>query len=696
MTKAKTHKKLKKELSLLHVYTIATGTTLSAGFFLLPGIAAQLAGPALILAYAIAAIPIIPAMFSIVELSTAMPRAGGVYYYLDRSLGPMIGTIGGIGTWLSLILKVAFALIGMGTYIGIFFPGLPITTIAVILALILGGLNVTGAKQGGGVQLFLVFGLLAILALFIITGSTDLTFSHFDNFFGAETANILSAAGLVYISYGGITKVASLSEEVKNPEKNLSLGVFLSIGTALLVYILGTIVIVGVLPMDQLIGNLTPVADAAKVFLGYPGTIILTIAALLAFLAEANAGSMSASRYPLAMSRDHLMPARFRRLGKFGTPIAAIVLTTAIIVLLLLILDPMKIAKLASAFQLLIFAFLCLAVIVMRESQLDSYDPGFKSPFYPWMQIFGILASIYLIVQMGFLPIIFSSALITLSFIWYWYYGRKHVIRNGAIYHIFERLGQQRFEGLDSELRGILKEKGLRKEDPFDEIVAQSKVFDLKSSSDFESVVSMVSVYLQTIIPLSAEEIVKQIMDGTRIGATPVTHGVALPHFRVDKLEHPEMVLVRSKKGISIETYNPLTHQAEETQTVYALFFLVSPESDPTQHLRILAQIAGRVDEESFSTEWINALDEQELKEALLRDENFRSLFVCYNTKTETLIGKSMREIVIPDGCLVALIRRGDTIIVPKGSTTLENGDRITVIGDAISLKELERLYVDI
>ena len=121
---------LKKELRLLNVYAIATGTTLSAGFFLLPGIAFRDAGPAVILSYLIAAIPLIPAMFSMAELATAIPRAGGAYYFLDRSMGPFIGTIGGLGTWLALILKTAFALIGMGAYLSIFWEDVPIINLA--------------------------------------------------------------------------------------------------------------------------------------------------------------------------------------------------------------------------------------------------------------------------------------------------------------------------------------------------------------------------------------------------------------------------------------------------------------------------------------------------------------------------------------------------------------------------------------
>jgi len=148
-------KRLKKELSLLNVYAIATGTTLSAGFFLLPGLAASQAGPAVILSYLIAAIPLIPAMLCMMELATAMPRAGGTYYFLDRSMGPLIGTIGGFGTWFSLILKTAFALIGMGAYLNLWLPGNYMVPIAVSMAVLFGAINIVGAKESGTFQVIL-------------------------------------------------------------------------------------------------------------------------------------------------------------------------------------------------------------------------------------------------------------------------------------------------------------------------------------------------------------------------------------------------------------------------------------------------------------------------------------------------------------------------------------------------------------
>ena len=687
------HSKLKKELKLPHVMAIATGTTLSAGFFLLPGIAAEQAGPAIVLSYLLAAVPLIPAMFSIIELATAMPRAGGVYYFLDRTLGPVFGTIGGIGTWLALILKVSFALVGMGAYIRLFIPDLPIIPVAILLAVALGALNIFGAKKSGRFQVFLVIGLLIILLIFFGKGIPDIHYIRFDGFFDAGFNSIISTAGLVYISYVGITNIASLSEEVKDPEKNLPMGVILSLAAAFIIYGVGTAIMVGVLPMESLKGSLTPVAAAADMIFGEAGAIMISVGAMLAFISVANAGTMSASRYPLAMSRDHILPGIFTKLSNFGSPYISIITTVGVIVLILLLLDPTGIAKLASAFQLLMFAFVCLAVIVIRESRIESYDPGYKSPFYPWMQIIGILTSFWFIIQMGWMPSIFSLGLTTIGTAWYFYYAKDKVYRNGAIYHIFERLGRSRYGGLDIELRGILKEKGLRDTDPFDEIVARSLVIDNPEVSNFEVISSQVSEWLSNFLPGSSEDINKQFMEGTRIGATPVTHGIALPHFRCKGINQAEMVLVRSTGGVYINYKNPIKDFQDETVKVHGLFFVVSPEDNPAQHLRILAQLAGRLDEDSFYKDWFNAENEQNLKEALLREDRFFALKIKSGKKSEELIGLQCRQINFPEGCLIALLRRGPYTIVPKGNVVFEEGDRLTVLGDSGSLNELRKIY---
>jgi len=686
-------KRLKKELKLLDVYVIATGTTLSAGFFLLPGLAAGQAGNSLPLAYLLAVVPLIPATFSIIELATAMPRAGGVYYFLDRTMGPLVGTVGGIGTWLALIFKVAFALIGMGAYLNLFFPSFQILPIAISLAATLGIVSFFGSKKSGGLQVILVIFLLALLGFFIFSGVPEIRLSSFSHLFDSEFASLLSTAGLVYISYVGITNIASLSEEIENPEKNIPLGIFLSLGTAIIIYFVGTLIMVNVIPMNELIGNLTPVATAANSILGRVSMILLSIAAIISFISVANAGIMSASRYPLAMGRDHILPKIFRKLNHWGTPVVSLILTVTVIVLIISFLNPIKIAKLASAFQLLMFGLVCFAVIIIRESRIESYDPGFKSPLYPWMQIAGIILPLVFIAEMGWLSIIFSTGLVVAGIIWYFSYAKKRVVRTGAIYHIFERLGRQRYAGLEGEMRGILKDKGLRDSDPFDEIVTRSNVIDLNEKTEFEVVVKTASEWISQFVQHTAEQIQKQFLEGTRMGATPVTHGIALPHLRLVGLQQAEMVLVRANNGVHMKFKNPLTDFDEEEQDVNAIFFLVSPEKNPTQHLRILAQIAGRVEEETFYEEWKSAKDDQEIKEVLLHEDRCLSIIVDGTTHTAPLLNKQLKEISFPEGCLVAMLRRSGQTIIPKGNTLLMEGDRLTIIGDPKGMIELKKQY---
>ena len=686
---------LRKDLGLFDVYAIATGTTLSAGFFLLPGLAAEKVGPAVVLCYMLAVIPIIPAMLCVVELSTAMPKAGGAYYSLDRSFGPLMGTVGGIGTWLALTLKSAFALVGMGAYIELFFPQLPMIAIGVALAILFGVINFMGTKESGRAQIIMVAILLLLLLAYIVFGVTKVNTGHFNGFLASGSGAIISIAGAVSISYGGITKVTSIAEEVENPERNLPLGVFLALGTAILIYGLGTFVMVGVAPPADLAGDQTLVATTATLIAGKFGTlgkILATVAAMLAFVSVANAGVLSSSRYPMAMSRDHLLPPILKRLSKRGTPAYSIIFSVAAIILFLVVLDPFKIAKLASAFQLLVFAILCASVIVMRESKIASYDPGYRTPFYPYLHIFGMIAPLWLITRMGWLATAFSAVIVTLSVIWYLTYASKRVTRHGAIYHVFERLGHQRFDQLDAELRGILKEKGLRADDPFDEVVAGAEVIDLTHFATFEEVVAHAARLLAPHLDKSADEIANGFLEGTKIGATPVAGGVALPHMRISGIQLPMMVIVRAVQGIPIDAGDAFG-KATPAQDVYAVFFLVSPEEDPAQHLRLLAQLAGRVDQEGFADRWLAARDGHALKELLLRRERSISLHLRNDSPTQELINRSLGECNLPESCLVVLLSRGVESIVPRGSTVLQKGDRVTIIGSKEGIAELYRRF---
>lgn len=694
--------RLAKELKLFDVFSISTGAMFSSGFFLLPGLASALAGPAVVLAYLVAGLLVVPAMFSKAELSTAMPRAGGTYYFLDRSLGPVVGAVGGLGTWAALILKSAFAIIGIGAYLGLF-VAVPMHTLAIALTIAFTLVNVVGAKETGRLQSGLVIVLLAVLLFFVVQGLVEVLSlgvgsvvrTQFTPFmpFGAE--GFFATVGLVFVSYAGLTKVASVAEEVEDPDRNIPLGMMLSLGTATAAYVLGVFVMVAVLDPGELREDLTPVATAADAFFdwlpGSLGVILIVVAAIAAFASTANAGIMSASRYLLAMGRDHVVSPRFSKLGRFGTPTLALLATAGVMILCLVFLDVMSVAKLASAFQLLAFAFINLAVIVLRESRIEGYDPGYASPLYPWMQIVGFLVPFWLISEMGALTVLFTLGMIVGSLLWYRYYSREHMAREGAIYHIFERLGRQRDTGLDRELREILKEEGVGEHDPFSELVAEAKVMDLDEPASFEAVVWRVSAYLSRELGLPAERIAHGFMAVSRQGQTPQSRGVALPHLRLSNVRSFRLVLVRLGKAVEIPIEEADLH--DRGAPVRALVFLVSPDDSARRHLHILASLAERVDEEGFMETWLAATSEQELKEAVLHAERFLSVHVGRSGPGASLAGHEIREISFVSGALIAMVHRGGEVLVPGGRMRLEEGDRLTVVGDPHAIRELRERF---
>lgn len=705
MPKLNKSKRLKKELKLFDVYAISTGAMFSSGFFLLPGLAAAQTGPSVVLAYFVAGILILPAMFSVAELSTAMPRAGGAYYFIDRSLGPLFGTVGGIGSWLALVFKSAFALIGMGAYIAIFID-LPITPVAIALTIFFGITNIVGAKESSWLQNVMVATLVSILFFYVFQGAfavIDVDFfnvlrSEFTPFFEFGPQGFFATIGFVFVSYAGLTKVASVSEEVQNPDRNIPLGMMLSLATATFIYVLGVFIMVMVLDPEALQKDLTPVATAGEVFLtwlpGDTGLILVVIAAIAAFASTANAGIMSAARYPLAMARDDLIPTYFSKLGRFGTPTIATVATTILMIFLLVAFNVESVAKLASAFQLLLFGILNISVVVMRESKIEGYDPGFKSPWYPWMQIAGFFICLFLIAEMGLLSVIFTFAIAAVSVVWYFSYSKGNVEREGAIYHVHARLGQYQYKGLESEMRGIMREKGLRKEDPYEKAIGRSAVFDLKESPPVEEIIEMVCRELSTRISYSKSELVELFEDDYKEGIIPVGNTSALQHIRIDDDLETEVALVRLREGIELEReeFEDVSDEEKKDGKIHCIIYLISSKKKSGQHLRIIAHLAEMIDSIDFYERWMAAEDEGQIREILLRDERFINITLRKNDITASMIDKEVKDLELPGESLITLIKRDGNIIFPHGKSILKENDELSIIGDKSDIKEMKNM----
>jgi basic amino acid/polyamine antiporter, APA family len=349
---------------------------------------------------------------------------------------------------------------------------------------------------------------------------------------------------------------------------------------------------------------------------------------------------------------------------------------------------------------LLLFALLNVSVILMRESQLSSYAPGYRSPLYPWMQIVGAVTTLGLIVTLGALYLAFILAILVLSYVWYRGYVRSRVEDRAALYGLFLRLGRKHDEGVDAELFGILQERGAEAQDSFDELVARAPVFMLPEARTTEEVWEPLADGLRERLGRRLEGLDDQLETAAVNGVLPEgAPAVILELFR-DDFEHPEVALVRPHHSVELAGARrfpgnePEGGELDEEHdspgpVVEALIVLMSPEGRITQHLRLLAQLVTMVEEEGFSTAWREARDEQALRETLLRDERFASLVLGSEGPLAHLIGQGPDEVDLPGDTLVALVHRGRETFVPAPGTAFRAGDRITVVGSPSDVAEL-------
>ncbi|GLQ23766.1 amino acid transporter [Algimonas ampicilliniresistens] len=688
-------KKLDKNLKLFDVYAMSTGAMFSSGLFLLPGIAAAATGNSVFLAYFFAGFLILPAMYCMAELSTAMPKAGGTYYFLDRAMGPLMGTIGGLGSWVAVVFKSAFALVGMGAYLGLYLD-LPFEITAIILAIAFGAVNIAGAKETTKLQRVLVTTLVAILVGFTLlglkaalekNGSLIVFDPAYGDFFKGGLVGFVSTIGLVFVSYAGLTKVASVAEEVENPDRNIPLGMTLSLLTATVLYTLGTVVLIKILPGEELFGSLTPIADAGRVFMGdWPfdiGVILIVIAAIAAFASTGNAGIMSASRYPYAMAKDKLVPEKLAELGKFKTPTFSILLTVAVMIVVIIIFDVASVAKLASAFQLLLFMLVCAAVMVMRESRIPTYKPGFKVPLYPWMPIAGILISFWLIIEMGTMAIAFTGMMVIACVVWYNTYASRRVERRGAIFHVHERLGRNAYEGLEHELMTIINDRTQAENLSYEAVIARSLVTDFRYGRyDFDQLVDLMAVEGEARYKIEPEQ-TRAVIATTPPIFRPISDGVRLTRYVDSRVTEPELFIFRFGPKARLEM------ELDNADDVHTLMVLLCPAKPAGLDMRIGGHLAEIVQGEGFERRWLSARSEAELNDVLVRDDHFLHVPIADLPRLKAQVGRPVGDLAGLGDVVVALIERGDKTMIATSDNVLMDGDVVALVGEPSDLMTL-------
>ena len=242
-------KKLERSLSLWPVIAIGVGGMLGSGIFVLPGLAAAKTGPSIWLAYLLAGLCVLPAALSKSELATAMPTSGGTYVYIERAFGPLVGTISGIGLWLSLLLKSSFALVGFGAYLAVL-ASVPLRPIALTFLVLILILNILGVKKVGKAQLIIVSISLIGLGILFVFGISSIDPMNLRPAFAHGTMGLGTATAFVFVSFAGVTKVAAIAEEIKNPDKNLPIAMLVALVLVTFVYVAITFTLAGNIPFE--------------------------------------------------------------------------------------------------------------------------------------------------------------------------------------------------------------------------------------------------------------------------------------------------------------------------------------------------------------------------------------------------------------------------------------------------------------
>jgi len=602
---------LKKNLKFIQVFSITVGSMISSGIFILPAAAFALSGPSILISYLIAGLCALIGCLSMIELTTAMPKAGGVYFFTSRSLGAMVGTLSGLLMWMAIAMKAAFAIYGLASVVALY-TGINFFIIGVIVTIFYTLINIKGTKEAAKLDVCLVSSILIIMIPFVIFGYPKIDMTLFKPFIttGGGFNTIFATAAFVFISFGGVMNAANVSEEMANPKRDIPRAIILAVILISILYGVILTITIGVLPAADFIKSINPIADAAKIILGTPGFIVITIAACFAFSSCANSGIMSSSRYPLALSKDNLIPKIFGRVNsKTNTPIIAIILT-GILIILCLSVDLKDLVEGASTVILTSYILTDISVIILRSSKVRNYRPSFKVPLFPWLNILSIVLFISLICHMGLDAIKISAGLVSISLVVYFIYARKNS-KKYALLHMFERFKNKSLtsDHLEDELKDIVQERDNIVKDDFDKVIEDAPVFDLEEQYELEDFLKFVSEKLHYLVNINKNTLFQQFSKRERESTTVLHASIAIPHIILEGKNQFVIMLVRCKKGIKF---------SEEFQSVNTIIVMAGTKDTRNLHLKALAAIAQIIQEKNFDKQWNEVSTTNNLRDIFL------------------------------------------------------------------------------
>lgn len=417
---ARVHTELSRNLTLFDITMLGVGAMIGAGIFVLTGIAAGAAGPALILAFALNGVITIFTAMVYAELGSAIPKAGGGYLWVREGLPGPSAFLAGWMDWFAHAVAGSLYALGFASYLGLLITelgvgaggldsGLVHKGLAVLIVAVFALINFRGVSETGKAGNVVTVLKIVILLLFVASGFWAMgalpgVGVKFADFAPNGLIGIVNAMGLTFIAFEGYEIIVQAGEEVKDPTRTVPKAVFLSLAIVVPIYILVAIVVIGAVVPGEGVATYQwlaehaelGVAEAARQFMPL-GTVLLLAGGLVSTMSALNATTYSSTRVSFSMGRERHLPAAFAAVHRrTRTPFKALAATTVLIVLMALAVPIQDVAAAATIMFLLLFLQVNVAAIALRRKYGQKLRYGYRIPFFPIVPILGIVTQLFL------------------------------------------------------------------------------------------------------------------------------------------------------------------------------------------------------------------------------------------------------------------------------------------------------------
>lgn len=442
--------RLHHSLRARDLVALGIGAVIGTGIFILPGHeAAQHAGPAVAVAFLLAAIVSGIVGMAYAEFSSAMPVAGSAYSFGSIIYGEIVGWILGWALLLEYFLAVSAEATGFASYfnnnilaaIGINLPkslqagpmeGGIVNLSALLIVLLVAAIIYQGAGLSRRIEDAMVLLKVAIIVLFIIVGIFYVKQKNYFPFYPQKfhsapwgIGGISTAAATVFFAFIGFDALAANSAETIDPGKNVVKGILGTVVIAVILYVSFSLVLTGMVHYTKLNVD-DPAAYALKLIGLNAWNKLITLGALIGIFTAMITMLLGGSRLLYALGRDGLLPKSMGQVNsRTMVPDKAIIVSTVVAAIFAGLVPLMQLASLINAGTLLAFAFISFGVILLRQRK-DIKNTGFKMPLYPFLPILAGLFSVYFIIMLPRMTKIMVSLWIILGLIIYFAFGWRH------------------------------------------------------------------------------------------------------------------------------------------------------------------------------------------------------------------------------------------------------------------------------